>query len=150
MHIVLGCDHRGLELKQDLISLIRNMGHSYEDLGCYSTFSVDYPDIAYSIAKSVADGKCIIGILVCSTGIGMSISANKVKGIRAALCHDIYTAQKARQHNDANVVCIGADVVGRELAREIVSHFLGTKFEGGRHLSRVAKLMELEHHPTTE
>ncbi|MDY6834108.1 MAG: ribose 5-phosphate isomerase B [Chloroflexota bacterium] len=148
--IVFGCDHRGLELKQDLVSLIRNMGYSYDDLGCYSTFSVDYPDIAYSVAKAVAESGCAIGVLICSTGIGMSMSANKVNGIRAALCHSIFTAQKARQHNNANIVCIGADVLGRELAREIVTTFLETHFEGGRHSLRIKKLMGLEHHPTTE
>lgn len=145
MRIVLGCDHRGLNLKHAIISLLGDVGHSYEDFGCYDATSVDYPDIALKVADAVVgEGKFDRGILICSTGIGMSIVANKVKGIRAALCHNSFTACRARQHNDANVLCLGGDVVGQDLVEEIVRAFLDTDFEGGRHAQRLEKIKALE------
>ena len=109
MRIAIGCDHRGLDVKQSVIKLITEAGHSYEDFGCYTTDSVDYPDFARKVAEAVAGGDFGRGILICLTGIGMSIAANKVKGIRAALCHNALSASRARQHNDANILCISAE-----------------------------------------
>jgi len=145
MRVALGCDHRGLDLKQKIIGLIAEMGHSHQDFGCYDTTSVDYPDFGRKVAEAVAKGEGFdCGILICSTGIGMSMAANKVKGIRAALCHDTFTARRARQHNDANVLCLGAEVVGQDSAPEIVSVFLDTGFEGGRHIRRLEKIKAIE------
>ena len=144
MRIALGCDHRGLALKQAIMPLLQNLGHSYHDFGCYSSDSVDYPDIAQKVAEAVALGDFDHGILVCSTGIGMSIAANKIKGIRAALCHDTFTAQRARQHNDANVLCIGGQNIEVNSALEIVKTYLSTDFEGGRHIPRLNKVEALE------
>ncbi|MFC2009380.1 ribose 5-phosphate isomerase B [Chloroflexota bacterium] len=144
MRVALGCDHRGLSFKQAIISLLGDMGHSYEDFGCYNTTSADYPDFAKKVAVAVAEGKFDLGILICSTGIGMCITANKVKGIRAALCHNLFTASRARQHNDANLLCLGEDVLGQGLVMEIVRTFIDTKFEGGRHSRRLDKIKALE------
>jgi len=144
MRVALGCDHRGLSFKQAIISLLGDMGHSYEDFGCFNTTSADYPDFAKEVAVAVADGKFDLGILICSTGIGMCITANKVKGIRAALCHNLFTASRARQHNDANLLCLGEDVLGQGLVMEIVRTFIDTKFEGGRHSRRLDKIKALE------
>jgi ribose 5-phosphate isomerase B len=145
MKIALGCDHRGLQLKQMIINLITEMRHTYKDFGCYyNTTRVDYPDFAQKVAEEVANGGFDCGILVCGTGIGMSIAANKVKGIRAAKCDDLFSARRARQHIDANVLCLGQDIVGQELAREIVQTFLATEFEGGRHAQRLEKIKILE------
>ena len=143
MHIAIGCDHRGLNLKQFIIKLIAEMGHSYDDFGCYNTDSVDYPDIAKKVAEAVARGEFECGILICDTGIGMSIAANKVKGIRAALCHDIVSARRARLHNDANILCLGAGE-GQEGVSETVQTYLGTEFEGGRHQHRLDKIKAME------
>ena len=143
MRIAIGCDHRGLNLKQSVITLISQMEHSYEDLGCYTTDSVDYPDIAKRVAERVAGGDFERGILICDTGIGMSIVANKVKGIRAALCHNAFSAHRARQHNDANILCLGAGEE-QDTVREIVEAFLSSKFEGGRHLQRLNKIRAME------
>ena len=144
MRIALGCDHRGLALKQAIMPLLQNLGHSYHDFGCYSADYVDYPDIAQKVAEAVASGDSDHGILICSTGIGMSIAANKIKGIRAALCHDTFTAQRARQHNDANVLCIGGQNIEVNSALEIVKTYLSTDFEGGRHIPRLNKVEALE------
>jgi len=144
MRIAIGCDHRGIALKRFVIDLLAELGHSYEDLGTYDDNPVDYPDIAQKVATGVAKGNFDRGILICSTGIGMCMSANKVKGIRAALCHDVFTATRSRLHNDANVLCLGAEVVSQEVAREIVTAFLNTKFEGGRHIKRLDKIRALE------
>lgn len=144
MLIVVGCDHRGLTLKRAIMELISEQGHSYEDLGCYDTASVDYPDIGGRVAQAVAEGRFDHGILVCSTGIGMSMVANKVRGVRAALCHDTFSARRSREHNDANVLCLGESVTGEGLAREIVTAYLGAKFEEGRHVQRLEKLREVE------
>ena len=144
MRIVIGCDHRGIALKQFIIDFLPELGHSYADMGAYSTYAVDYPDIARKIATGVANGNYDRGMLICSTGIGMCMSANKVKGIRAALCHDVFTATRARLHNDANVLCLGAEVVGQDMAKDIVTAFLNTQFEGGRHIKRLEKIRDLE------
>ena len=143
MRVAIGCDHRGLNLKQLVIKLITDAQHSYEDFGCYTTDSVDYPDIAGQVAEAVARGDFRCGILVCDTGIGMSIAANKVKGIRAALCRDAFSAQRARQHNDANILCLGAEQE-QGAVPEIVNTFLTAEFEGGRHQRRLNKIRDME------
>ncbi len=142
MRIAIGCDHRGLNLKQSVIKLITDAGHNYEDFGCYATDSVDYPDIAQKVAEAVARRDFERGILVCNTGIGMSIAANKVKGIRAALCYTAFSASRARQHNDANILCLAAEE--QEPVHEIVNAFLAGEFEGGRHQHRVDKIRDIE------
>ena len=143
MRIAIGCDHRGLDAKQSIIKLITEAGHSYEDFGCYTTDSVDYPDIAREVAQAVASGDFERGILICDTGIGMSIASNKVKGIRAALCLDAFTARRARQHNDANILCLRVKQT-RNMIGEIIKAFLTSEFEGERHLRRVNKIKALE------
>ena len=143
MQVAIGCDHRGLSLKGYIMQLLTDAGHSYQDFGCYTTDSVDYPDIARQVAEAVASGDFERGILICDTGIGMSIASNKVKGVRAALCHDASVARQARQHNDANVLCLGAGQV-QGMVGEIVGAFLGTEFEGGRHLRRLDKIKAME------
>ena len=132
--IAIGCDHRGFGLKELIISFLQKAGHSYQDFGCFSTEPVDYPDIAQKVGEAVASGNFDQGILICNTGIGMCIAANKIKGVRAALCHKVLAAQRARQHNDADT----------DLALEIVKTFLTTDFEGGRHARRVDKIKALE------
>jgi len=145
MRIAIGCDHHGLNLKQSIIKLITEAGHNYQDFGCYTADSVDYPDIAKKVAGAVAAGSFERGILICDTGIGMSIAANKVKGIRAALCHDAFSARRARQHNDANILCLGAgEEEEQEPVAEIVNAFLTSEFEGRRHRRRVDKIRKME------
>jgi len=144
VHIALGCDHRGLKIKQTITGLLTELGHGYQDFGCYDTEPVDYPDIAKRVSEAVVSGKFDHGILVCSTGIGMSIAANKMKGIRAALCHDIFSAKRARQHNDANILCLGGEAIEQGLALDIVKAYLSSTFEGGRHSRRVEKIHVLE------
>jgi len=141
--IAIGCDHRGLNLKQFIIKLVTEMGHNCEDFGGYTTDSVDYPDIAKKVAEAVARGDFERGILICDTGIGMSIAANKVRGIRAALCHDAFSARRARRHNDANILCLAA-VEGQGAVGEIADTFLTTEFEGGRHEQRLNKIRAME------
>jgi len=143
VRIAIGCDHHGPDLKQFIIRLITQAGHNYEDFGCYTTDSVDYPDIAGKVAEAVATGRFNRGILICGTGIGMSIAANKVRGIRAALCCDAASARLTRQHNDANVLCLKGEEE-QELVAEIVNSFLNTEFEGGRHQRRVDKIKSME------
>ena len=143
MRIAIGSDHRGLELKQFIIKLITQAGHNYEDFGSYTTDSVDYPDIAQKVAEAVARDNFERGILICDTGIGMSIAANKVKGIRAALCHDAFSARRARQHNDANILCLAAREE-QEKVPEIFEVFVSTDFEGGRHQNRLNKIKAME------
>jgi ribose 5-phosphate isomerase B len=126
---------------------LQKAGHSYQDFGCYSTDPVDYPDIAQKVAEAVASGNFNQGILICNTGIGISIAANKIKGIRAALCCDVFAAQRARQHNDANVLCLKGEDIDTESALEIVKTFLAAGFAGGRHLRRVNKIRALEGDP---
>lgn len=144
MHIAIGCDHRGFELKKAVEQVLSDEGHSYEDFGCYDTASVDYPDFASAVAQGVAQGRFEHGILICSTGIGMSIVANKVPGAYAALCHDLLSAQRSRQHNNANVLCLGASILGKELAMEILKAHLTSHFEGERHAQRLEKVKALE------
>jgi ribose 5-phosphate isomerase B len=144
VRIALGCDHRGLELKQTIMGLLDELGHDYQDFGGYSTDPVDYPDIAKQVAEAVAAGEFEQGVLICSSGIGMSIAANKVKGIRAALCCSTLGADRARRHNDANILCLGQDALDTALALDIVKVYLSTDFEGGRHLRRLEKIRGLE------
>ena len=144
MRIAIGSDHAGFALKQAVISLLSELGHSYEDFGCHNTTSVDYPDIARPVAEAVAQDKYDRGILMCATGVGMGIVANKVSGIRAAPCSDTFSARRAREHNDANVLCLGEWVIGQGLAREIVTTYLSADFVGGRHARRVEKIRVLE------
>ncbi len=144
MRIAIGSDHAGFALKQAVIGLISELGHSCKDSGCYDESSVDYPDFGRPVAEAVAQGKFDCGILICATGIGMCIVANKVKGIRAAVCHDTFSARRAREHNDANVLCLGGWIIGQGLMRDITTTFLNTRFEGGRHARRIEKIQALE------
>ena len=144
MKIAIACDHGGYLLKQDILIWLEENNIDYEDFGCYSTESVDYPVFAEKAARAVAAGECDKGIVICTTGIGVSITANKVKGIRCALLSDLMSARLTRQHNDANMMALGAGVVGEKLALEMVDLFLTTPFEGGRHARRVDKVMALE------
>lgn len=146
MRIALGCDHRGLRIKQAIIELLSALSHGYCDFGCYDTDPVDYPDIAQKAGEAVASGGFEQGILICSTGIGMSITANKIKGIRAALCHDVFSAERARRHNDANILCLRGENIEVNSALEIVKTYLCTSFEGGRHMQRLDKIKALEIH----
>jgi len=144
MRIAIGGDHRGFALKEELKELLGKLEHEWVDFGCQSEEPVDYPDIAWPLAQAVARGEFDAGILVCGSGIGVSIVANKVKGVRAALCHDSWAGRCARQHNDANVLCLGSWCVGRGVAEDIVRAFLGAEFEGGRHKTRVDKIRAME------
>lgn len=144
MRIAIGCDHRGLNLKKAITELLSGLGHDCEDFGCYDTTSVDYPDIACQAAQSLARGSADHVILICGTGIGMSIAANKVPGIRAARCQDTFSARRSRAHNDANVLCLGEEIVGEGLAKDIVTTYLATDFEGDRHARRIDKIRALE------
>lgn len=137
MKIAIGCDHGGISLKEEIVAVLKDMGQDVDDRGCYSTDSVDYPDFAKAVCSKVQDGTCDRGILICGTGIGMSMVANRFEGIRAALCHELFTARMSREHNDANVLCLGARVVGPGLAEEIVRTWVSTEFSGGRHLRRI-------------
>ena len=142
--IAIGADHAGYELKRHLVELLRSEGHEVDDQGTHSTESVDYPPICAGVGRTVRDGSAEVGIVLGGSGQGEQLAANKVRGVRAALCNDLYTARLARAHNDANVLSIGARVVGTGLAEEIVKTFLATGFDGGRHARRVAQLSELE------
>ena len=143
--IVLGCDHGGFELKNVIIEHLKAEGVEYIDVGCYTPESIDYPEVAEALCAKITSGEAKLGILVCGTGIGMCMTANKCKGIRAAVCSESYSARLTRLHNDANVLCLGARVVGPGLAAEILDAFLETEFEGGgRHQRRVDMMMELE------
>lgn len=144
MKIALGCDHGGYELKQYLIPVLEEMGHTCEDFGCHSLDSCDYPDFGAPAARAVAEGRCDRGIVICTTGIGMSIAANKIKGVRCAHCADSFQAELTRRHNNANMLALGAGFTGRDMARRIVEVFLSTEFDGGRHARRVGKVMDLE------
>jgi len=144
LRIAIGSDHAGYELKQHLVAMLTAQGHTVDDQGTYSTESVDYPPICAGVGRTVRDGKADFGIVLGGSGQGEQLAANKVRGVRAALCNCLYTARMARSHNDANVLSMGARVVGEGLAEEIVTLFLSTAFEGGRHARRVAQLSELE------
>ena len=144
MKIALASDHGGYGLKCEVIKQLEERGVAYEDYGCYSEESCDYPDYAHKAAHAVADGVCDLGILICGTGIGISIAANKVPGIRAALCHDCFSAQATKEHNDANMLAMGARVIGPGLALKIVDTFLDTPFSNDeRHIRRIKKIEEI-------
>ncbi len=149
MKIALGADHRGYRLKEHLKRAIEELGHSWQDFGTHDETSVDYPDYAVPVATEVSQGLADMGVLICATGLGMSIAANKVPGIRAALCSEPVSARYARAHNNANVLCLGGEMTGPGMAVEILKTFLSTEFEGGRHARRVSKIAMLEHQPLT-
>lgn len=144
MKIAIGCDHGGFELKNEIIKFLEGENYEVKDFGTYSTDSCDYPDIALPVAEAVAAKEFEFGILICGTGIGISISANKVPGIRAALCSDTFSAHATREHNNANILAMGQRVVGPGLAIDIVKTFLSSKYEGGRHENRLNKISEIE------
>ena len=144
MKIALACDHGGLNLKREVIKYLSEHGYEFKDYGTDKFDSCDYPDFALPAAEAVASGECDKGILICSTGIGVSMVANKVPGVRCAHCHDSYCAEFTRRHNDANVLAMGEKVVGTGYALKIVEAFLTTEFEGGRHQRRVDKITEIE------
>jgi ribose 5-phosphate isomerase B len=144
MRVALGADHAGFELKNALKRVLDELGIAYDDLGTNSLSSVDYPDLAKAVADGVADGRFARGILVCGSGIGMSIAANKVTGIRAAVIGDVESAKLSRQHNDANIIALGARLTPEDRAADIVRVFLQTEFDGGRHAARVGKIREME------
>ena len=140
MKISVASDHGGFALKQEIAEYLRQQGHEVLDCGCHSTDSCDYPDFGGAAAKAVASGQCDRGVVICSTGIGISIAANKVPGIRCALCGDIYSAEMTRRHNNANVLAMGAHLTAPVLAKKILDVFLSTEFEGGRHQRRIDKI----------
>ncbi|MDW7675704.1 MAG: ribose 5-phosphate isomerase B [Bacillota bacterium] len=144
MKIAVGSDHGGFKLKQEVVAYLKEKGYQYEDFGTYSPDSVDYPDVALKVADEVRAGNFDRGVLLCGTGIGIGIVANKVPGIRAALCHDTFSAKATRQHNNSNVLTMGERVVGVGLALEILKIWLTTDFEGGRHQRRVEKITGIE------
>ncbi len=144
MKVAMACDHGGIDLKNVLKSELEAMGHEVVDYGTYTKDAVDYPDYGYKAAKAVASGECEKGVVVCGTGIGISISCNKVNGIRCSLCHDVFSAKATRAHNDANMLAMGQRVIGLGLALEILHAFFEEEYEGGRHDTRIAKLMAIE------
>ncbi|MFZ5649207.1 MAG: ribose 5-phosphate isomerase B [Bacillota bacterium] len=144
MRLAVASDHGGFRLKAEVIKYFEESGIEHKDFGTHSEESVDYPDFAQAVAESVASGQFDLGIVCCGTGIGVSMTANKVPGVRAALCHDTYSARMAREHNDANVLTMGQRVIGPGLALEIVKAFLEGRFQGGRHSGRVAKMCGVE------
>ena len=143
MLIAVGSDHRGIEFKKFVIKCLAELGFEGKDFGTFSSEAVDYPDIARTVGKAVTDGQYDFGILICGTGIGMSIAANKVKGIRAALCVDDFSAGRARLHNNANIICLGAER-GEAGVKAMLTIFFSTQFEGGRHQRRLEKLSDIE------
>ncbi|MGD1119023.1 MAG: ribose 5-phosphate isomerase B [Dehalococcoidales bacterium] len=143
MRIAIGNDHRGCELKNTVIKVVMEAGHEFRDFGCYTEDAVDYPDIAVQVAEAIVRGELDRGILICGTGIGMCIAANKVRGIRAAQCYDVFTAHRSRLHNDAQICCLAAEE-GDTKVKVIVEDFLNTEFEGGRHIARINKIKEIE------
>ena len=144
MKIAIACDHGGLNLKEAVMEYVTKLGHEYVDFGTYTMDSCDYADYAVQAAEAVASGECERGIVVCSSGIGVSIVANKVPGIRCAHCHDVYCAKYTRYHNNANMIAFGEKVIGVGLMEEIVHEFLTCEYEGGRHDRRIAKIAEIE------
>ncbi len=144
MKIAIGSDHRGVEAKRRLVASLQAQGHEVTDVGTHGHESVDYPDMAYEVAQRISQAAAERGILLCGTGIGMCITANKLRGVRAAPCHDSITAEMSRRHNDANVLCLSADLLGEELIDRMVRIFLDTAFEGGRHARRVEKIGKIE------
>jgi ribose 5-phosphate isomerase B len=150
MRIAVGADHRGFSMRARIVGLLRQLGHEVEDVGTYSGEAVDYPDIAARVARKVSRGEVDRGILICGTGLGMSITANKFPGVRAAPCHDDLTAEMSRRHNDANVLCLSADLLGERLIDRMIEIWLNAAFEGGRHARRIAKIGDLEAEIHTE
>jgi ribose 5-phosphate isomerase B len=144
MSVAIGADHNGLELKKVIIEFLKEKNVEYEDLGTMSPEPIDYPDIAKKVAKAVAQGKFSRGILICGTGLGMDIAANKVRGIRATVCHDIYSAERSRKSNNAQIMTMGAQIIGPELAKKLVEVWLNSEFQGGRSAPKVRKIMEIE------
>ncbi len=144
MKLAIGCDHGGIDLKLEIVKHLEERGIELVDFGIKEYQSVNYPEIALPLAKAVASGECEMGILVCGTGIGMSIAANKVKGIRAAVCSDHFSAKYTRLHNDANILCLGGRVIGPGVANEMVDLFIDTAYEGGRHATRVQMITDIE------
>ena len=144
MKVAIGSDHRGFEAKTRIVSILRQLGHEVADAGPHVRECVDYPDFALEVAQAVREGRAERGILICATGIGMCIAANKVPGVRAAPCHDCITAEMSRRHNDANVLCLSADLLGEELIDRMVRTWLVTPFDGGRHARRVEKIARIE------
>jgi ribose 5-phosphate isomerase B len=144
MKIIVACDHRGYEAKLKVVPTLRSAGHEVEDLGCHTNAACDYPDIAVSLARKIQSGDAPVGILLDNSGIGMSVAANKVRGVRAALAHDEITARIARAHNHCNVLCIGCDLVTDDQMRKIVNTFLSAELEGGRHERRVSKVNDIQ------
>lgn len=144
MRIAVGSDHRGVTMRARIVELLRELGHEVLDLGTHESGSVDYPDIAAAVARKVSAGAVDRGILICGTGLGMAIVANKVPGVRAAPCHDDLTAEMSRRHNDANVLCLSGDILGERLVGRLVQIWLRTEFDGGRHARRVQKIRDLE------
>jgi len=144
MKIAVGSDHRGVHVKEKIIQLVGNFGHEVSDAGTTAEDAVDYPDVASDVARRVSAGEVDRGILICGTGIGMCIAANKFTGVRAAPCHDDLTAEMSRRHNDLNVLCLSADMLGERLIDHMVEIWLNTEFEGGRHPRRVEKITQLE------
>jgi ribose 5-phosphate isomerase B len=144
MKIAIGSDHRGFEAKRRVLGFLKQFGHDVVDVGAAGPESVDYPDFAFQVASRVSKGEVERGILICGTSIGMCIAANKVKGVRAAPCHDSITAEMSRRHNNANVLCLSADLLGEELIDRMVRIWLETDFEGGRHARRVEKIAKIE------
>ncbi len=144
MKIAIACDHRGYEAKKRLLPLLKKGEHEVRDFGCESTAACDYPDFAVPAAQSVAGGEADIAVLLDGSGIGMSVAANKVKGVRAALVHDEFTARRAREHNHCNVLCLGTDLLSEDQIRQIVEIFLATGFANGRHVRRIEKLKAIE------
>lgn len=144
MHIAIGSDHAGLEMKREIISVLKDLGHDYTDYGTDTPDSVDYPDFGEKVSSAVSTGKIERGILICGTGIGMSIVANKFPNVRAALCNELFSAKMSRLHNDANILVIGGRIIGKDLAKEIVKTWFATSFEGGRHGNRLKKICLIE------
>ena len=140
MNIALGCDHGGLDLKREIAALLTSAGHEVNDVGCHTEASVDYPDFADKVCNAIQQEHSARGILICGTGIGMSMAANRHRHIRAALCHEAFTARMSREHNDANVLCLGGRVLGVALALDIVRTWLATEFAGGRHQRRISMM----------
>lgn len=144
MRIAIGSDHRGVNVRPHVIELIEKLGHEAVDVGTNEQGPVDYPDIAQEVGKKVVSGEVDRGILICGTGIGMSIAANKIPGVRAAPCHDDLTAEMSRRHNDLNVMCLSADLLGKSLIDRMIEIWIKTEFEGGKHARRVERITEIE------
>jgi ribose 5-phosphate isomerase B len=144
MKVAIGSDHRGFQVKRKIVELVQRLGHEVIDYGAASDDAVDYPDYALQVATAVAAKQVDRGVLICGTGIGMCMAANKVRGVRAALCHDDVTAEMSRRHNDANVMCLSADLLGARLIDRMIEIWLHTEFEGGRHARRVEKIKKIE------